>query len=110
VIEALGAFYASPATQSELSQTDSQAMVILATPSFAPWLEEGAGFIDQVLRQSTKHSSWSGNRREIDVICACVDGLAPRKFNFHSQSGLYSLIVAEPVHKDAIVTNSSLRT
>lgn len=55
-------------------------MVILATPNFATWLEHGNGFVDQVLREATSRIPWSPERvHEIDVVCACVDGLSPGK-------------------------------
>lgn len=58
-------------------ESENQALIILATPNYASWLEDSS-FINQILHKINKTSSWNGDfRREIDVVCACVDGLAP---------------------------------
>src|SRR5882757_7530687 len=74
------------------SDVSSQALVILATPSYAKWLEDDK-FVPLVLEsliRPAEAASKSDKRAkttspkpeeppfEIDVVCACVDGLAPR--------------------------------
>lgn len=77
---ALQAFHESSEVETAESETEAKAVVILATPALAQWLEDGSGFIKEVLHSLNKKSpSSSGFRREIDVVCACVDGLSPRK-------------------------------
>ena len=71
----------------------TQAVVILATPSFAKWLDEDATFIPLLLgtiargtqppRTVLVEKGIQGPKElaeppfEVDVVCACVDGLAP---------------------------------
>jgi hypothetical protein len=73
------------------SRDAQQAVVILATPSFANWLEDDtfiAGCLERLTRSivhdnkaqkaakaQTEQSTYSDF--EVDVVCACVDGLAP---------------------------------
>jgi hypothetical protein len=57
---------ASPADGSKYK--GNYGVVILATPSFAAWLEDNAGFIPKVLKSMDLFSS-------VSVISACVDGL-----------------------------------
>lgn len=72
------------------------ALVILGTPTFAKWLEDDTKFIPKVLEILNRpfDDFWGNFKQgqskpknskdhakpafEIDVICACVDGLAPR--------------------------------
>lgn len=74
------------------SAQSDQTLVILATPSYATWLEDNATFIPAVLqnlipsvkdpslvkRQISEGSERESRPFEIDIVCACVDGLAPR--------------------------------
>jgi hypothetical protein len=54
-----------------------QAVVILATPSFAPWLEQDSGFIPRLLQKLTEKINYKFvDLCEIDVVCACVDGIS----------------------------------
>jgi hypothetical protein len=50
------------------------AIVILATPTFAHWLEDDSFIID-ILKHTSRAKQTSSI--DIDVVCACVDGLAP---------------------------------
>ena len=52
------------------------AIVILATPSLSNHLEEGSNFIPQLL-QTINWPSASKKPYDVDVVCACVDGLPP---------------------------------
>jgi hypothetical protein len=55
-----------------------QALVILATPSFALWLDHNSGFIPKVLQKLTEKIEYKFvDLYEFDVVCACVDGIAP---------------------------------
>lgn len=73
----------SKASWNHLSEKEAQGLVILATPKFAQWLEDEAGFIPRVLEAISKIAKLSRPKFrakhpcEIDVICACVDGLSP---------------------------------
>ncbi|KAH8603047.1 hypothetical protein B0O99DRAFT_18516 [Bisporella sp. PMI_857] len=70
------------------------ALVILATPGFAGWLEDDAEFLPSVLRllrntlpsldlpNDFDRSSKPEPQPEIDVVCACVDGLVPSPQEF----------------------------
>lgn len=76
-------FRGSEATWAKLSSSEPPGLVILATPKFAKWLEDDAGFIPRVLEAvsiSPKPSASDYHKKhsfEIDVFCACVDGLSP---------------------------------
>jgi len=67
---------------SSVHQKEPQGLVILATPKFAKWLEDDADFIPKVLETISRLPDSSipnlsaTNPLEIDVICACVDGLS----------------------------------
>lgn len=52
----------------DLTYKGNYGVVILATPSFAPWLEDNAGFIPKVLESMNLSSNAA-------VVSACVDGL-----------------------------------
>lgn len=84
----------------------NQAIVILATPSFSKWLEDDISFIPALLEAVTRNSPdpWAitklkntdmlnipqgpvGPPFEIDVVCACVDGLAPDITNMQGERG-----------------------
>jgi hypothetical protein len=53
-------------------------VIILATPSFATWLEDNVEFIPNFLKTITETKYWKASGiLEIDVVCACVDGLSP---------------------------------
>lgn len=61
-----------------------QAVVLLFTPSFAALVENDATFVPDVLKALMKippkveeASTAEGKSHEIDVVCACVDGLSP---------------------------------
>ncbi|CAG8976631.1 hypothetical protein HYALB_00002147 [Hymenoscyphus albidus] len=56
-------------------QTHPWAVVILATPQFAAWLEEPT-FISDVLVNLTKPQTEGFPPLELDVVCACVDKVA----------------------------------
>ncbi|RFU26721.1 hypothetical protein B7463_g9609, partial [Scytalidium lignicola] len=56
------------------ANNQDQALVILATPSFATWLNDDAGFIPKTLRHLTSNLDQAA---EIDVLVAVVDGLSP---------------------------------
>jgi hypothetical protein len=73
------------------AQDPKQALVILATPTFSKWLEDES-FIADFLRKVARtipRSKKSRNKEktkikyktfeplEIDVVCACVDGISP---------------------------------
>lgn len=72
---------------SDTSRFD-EAIVILATPNFARWLQDETTFIPKVLNTIVRYdehierkiTQQEGRRPEftIDVVCACVDGLPPR--------------------------------
>jgi hypothetical protein len=76
-------FRMSKAAWIHLSEKEPQGLVILATPKFAKWLEDDAGFIPRVLEAVSRIPKLSAQKfrakhpMEIDVICACVDGLSP---------------------------------
>ena len=46
--------------------------MILVTPSFAQWLDHESDFTLEILKRF-----YDKNENDIDVICACVDGLSP---------------------------------
>jgi len=61
-----------------------QAVVLLFTPSFAALVENDATFVPDVLKALTniqpeveEASTSKEKSHEIDVVCACVDGLSP---------------------------------
>lgn len=56
---------------------------ILATPAFASWLEASSGFIPKTLQSVFGPS----NSVYVDVVCAVVDGLAPRPISMKDPSG-----------------------
>jgi hypothetical protein len=62
-----------------LSHYNNQALVVLATPSYAQWLQD-ENFIPSVLGSVIGPLDGQPKRRpfEIDVVCACVDGLSPQ--------------------------------
>ena len=72
---------------SDISRFD-EAIVILATPKFARWLQDETTFIPKVLNTIVRYdehierkvTQQEGRRPDftIDVVCACVDGLPPR--------------------------------
>jgi hypothetical protein len=72
---------------SDMSRFD-EAIVILATPKFAKWLQDETTFIPKVLSTIVRYdehiereiSQHEGQRPDftVDVVCACVDGLPPR--------------------------------
>lgn len=54
-----------------------QALVILGTPEFVEWLEDDQ-LIGEVLAKITRSSeNQAAAPIEVDILCACVDGLAP---------------------------------
>ena len=54
-----------------------QALVILATPDFVEWLEDDH-FMANIIASVTKlRESQFAASYELDVVCACVDGLTP---------------------------------
>ena len=64
-------------------------MVILATPAFAPWLEDKSDFVKKTL----EIISHDVNHREdqftrLDILCGCVDGLAPKYGSVSHARGL----------------------
>ncbi|EPE25969.1 hypothetical protein GLAREA_01881 [Glarea lozoyensis ATCC 20868] len=64
-------------TAERLGNVEDQrlAIVILATPKFAPWLEDDA-FIIKILQSITRPpKNVKTACDDIDVVCACVDGL-----------------------------------
>jgi hypothetical protein len=66
-------------TQQAAQRPDNgrQAVMILATPSFAPWLDHYSGFIPRLLQKLTEKINYeSVDLCEIDVVCACVDGIS----------------------------------
>ncbi len=56
---------------------------ILATPTFASWLEASSEFIPKALQSVVGRS----NAGYVDVVCAVVDGLAPRPISMKDPSG-----------------------
>jgi len=53
-------------------------VIVLATPSFATWLEDNNDFIPKFLKTITGTQYWKASGTlEIDVVCACVDALSP---------------------------------
>lgn len=73
------------------SPLHNEAVVILATPSFARWLEDDREFIPGVLQHLVPYGNPVKNKGaipsrgrldppsdfDVDVFCACVDGLPP---------------------------------
>lgn len=53
-------------------QTNPWAVVILATPEFAEWIEEPA-FISDILSALTRAQAEGLPPLELDVVCACID-------------------------------------
>jgi hypothetical protein len=77
---------------SHFSRASDQALVILATAGYANWLEDDVSFIPGVLqnliRPFINPSEWhttKGPPFEIDLVCACVDALAPPTKSMHLQ-------------------------
>jgi hypothetical protein len=56
---------------------------VLATPSFAAWLESDSDFIPNALQQIVG----TVDPVEVDVICACIDSLSPQPDLMHHPSG-----------------------
>lgn len=55
-----------------------QAVVLLFTPTFATLVENDTSFVPDVLKRLTRMSTWGSQKPlEIEVVCACVDGLSP---------------------------------
>ncbi|KAG4428536.1 hypothetical protein IFR05_015982 [Cadophora sp. M221] len=55
-----------------------QAVVILFTPGLAALVENDVTLVPDLLKSMTRTSEWDyGKPLQIDVVCACVDGLAP---------------------------------
>jgi hypothetical protein len=73
VLRALAKFQMKPKFVEKHWLPQHQAVVILATPNFAPWLEASCEFISKALQRIVG----TANSSEVDVVCACVDGLAP---------------------------------
>jgi hypothetical protein len=70
-------FWLAQAAQRTVNDS-RQAVVILATPSFAPWLDHNSGFIPRLLQKLTEKINYKFvDLCEIDVVCACVDGISP---------------------------------
>lgn len=55
--------------------TQKQAIVVLATPHFAKWLENEGGFLPRLLRASTYPVDLV--QVELDILVGVVDGIAP---------------------------------
>lgn len=53
------------------------AIIILATPSFASYLEQESGFIPLLLQAINLPSASKTSSLKVDVVCGCVDGLPP---------------------------------
>lgn len=73
-----------------LNPKSRQVLTILATPSFASWLDENGTFIPLLLKElflsdAVRTENQNGQissdpiscKSDFDVVCACVDGLAP---------------------------------
>lgn len=55
-----------------------QAVVLLFTPTFATLVENDPSFVPDVLKRLTRMSTWGSQKPlQIEVVCACVDGLSP---------------------------------
>lgn len=55
-----------------------QALVFLFTPSFATFVDNDPTLIPQILRKFSRMETWTASDAlEIDVVTACIDGLAP---------------------------------
>ena len=74
---------------SEFEDEPKQALVILATPEFSSWFEDTsfiAKFLKKVARISPRYKYEEDPKTsdepvepfEMDVVCACVDGLSPQ--------------------------------
>lgn len=80
VVDALASFQESGRKYPKWQQ---HLVCILATPPFASWLEANSGFIPRALRRIFGPS----NSVYVDVVCAVVDGLAPRPISMKAPSG-----------------------
>ncbi|PBP22871.1 V-type ATPase, C subunit family protein [Diplocarpon rosae] len=54
-----------------------QALVFLFTPSLATMIENDTALIPDILKKITRQVKSKAASLEIDVVCACVDGLSP---------------------------------
>lgn len=78
---------------------------ILATPTFASWFEASSGFIPKAL-QSVFGPSKSIH---VDVVCAVVDGLAPRLISRKDPSGEgFSVLHRPKVQNDYWVQDATV--
>ncbi|PBP24601.1 V-type ATPase, C subunit family protein [Diplocarpon rosae] len=57
--------------------TGPQALVFLFTPSLATMVENDTALIPDILKKITRQVKSKAASVEIDVVCACVDGLSP---------------------------------
>jgi hypothetical protein len=69
--------FRAPAAKLEAIEDRPLGLVVLATPKFAGWLEDDSfisGILEGISRTMKGRSTTS---IDIDVVCACVDGLTP---------------------------------
>ncbi|KAL2072797.1 hypothetical protein VTL71DRAFT_12140 [Oculimacula yallundae] len=70
------------------SKGDDQAIIMLFTPGLVNFVENDATLVPDVLKKMTRMSKWNHeNPLEIDVVCACVDGLAPEPEKLSTSRG-----------------------
>ena len=91
VLAALKPYRPTAKSWEVFAQDSKQALVILATPNFSKWLEDEsfiADFLGKVARTTPRSKSPSNKEKtkiknkafeplEMDVVCACVDGISP---------------------------------
>jgi hypothetical protein len=108
VVDALASFQESCRNYPKGHQ---HTVCILATPTFASWLEASSGFIPKALQSLFGPS----NSVSVDVVCAVVDGLAPRPISMKDPSGEGFSILHKPRTldhwaKDATVSSPTLQS
>jgi hypothetical protein len=86
-LDSLKTFRMTAGQWARFSERGRQAVVILATPSFASWLEDDEVFIPRVLEAVTRPSKNPWVPNVVEVVCACVDGLSPHFDWIHYQRG-----------------------
>ncbi|KAE9381464.1 hypothetical protein N431DRAFT_359494 [Stipitochalara longipes BDJ] len=87
-------------------ELEHHTIFILATPSFASWVEASSDFMPKALQRVLG----SSNPVEVDVVCGVCDGLAPRPISMKAPSGAGFSIMHKPWKLDNLWNNNDTGT
>lgn len=91
-MDALASFQKASRKLEKLPVPQHHTIFILATPSFASWVEASTDFIPQALKCAFGDLA----SVEVDVVCAVCDGLAPRPVSMTHPTGEGFSILHQP--------------